>query len=110
MSTRRRPGEKLRLHTISVRLAPDELSVLDDQRQSMRRADYMRLALLNRLPVVVPQVNQAAWSAHGRLAANLNQLLRAVHAGKVHSCPPELLTELIELAGAYRHQLIGLKK
>lgn len=57
MSTRRRSDEALRVHTVSVRLAMDELQVLDERRQRMRRADYVRAAVLDRLPVLIPQAD-----------------------------------------------------
>lgn len=44
----------------------DELQVLDERRQRMRRADYVRAAVLDRLPVLIPQANQSMWVAHGR--------------------------------------------
>ena len=103
MSTRRRSDEALRVHTVSVRLAMDELQVLDERRQRMRRADYV-------LPVLIPQANQSMWVAHGRFGQNLNQLIRAVHLEQVSGCPPELLAELAELIKTYRRALIGLEK
>ena len=110
MSTRRRSDEALRVHTVSVRLAMDELQVLDERRQRMRRADYVRAAVLDRLPVLIPQANQSMWVAHGRFGQNLNQLIRAVHLEQVSGCPPELLAELDELIKTYRRALIGLEK
>ena len=104
MSTRRRSDEALRVHTVSVRLAMDELQVLDERRQRMRRA------VLDRLPVLIPQANQSMWVAHGRFGQNLNQLIRAVHLEQVSGCPPELLAELAELIKTYRRALIGLEK
>ena len=110
VSTRRRSDEALRVHTVSVRLAMDELQVLDERRQRMRRADYVRAAVLDRLPVLIPQANQSMWVAHGRFGQNLNQLIRAVHLEQVSGCPPELLAELAELIKTYRRALIGLEK
>lgn len=107
------PVPDLRTHTVSVRLSDAELAVLDERRElvRMRRGEYLRAAALHRLPQVVPAINRQQWAELARLAANLNQIARAVavNAGlpaDVQAC----LTECREVLVQVRNALVGINE
>jgi len=93
-------------HTVSVRLNPAELALLDDRRAGVRmqRGEYLRSAALHVLPPTVPKVNRAAWAALARTAANLNQIAHRMNAG--HEVA---FDELQAMVTALRDDLIGTR-
>jgi hypothetical protein len=95
-------GEK-RTHTVSVRLADAELALLDGKRGRFRRGEWMRMAGLDRLPPSIPALNVKSYRELNRLAANINQIARAVNCGKQVD-----LLEIRQLLGDLRHRLIGI--
>ena len=70
-----------RTHTVSVRLNAAELERLDALRapRKLKRGAYMRVAFLENLPPVVPEINKEAWLALSKAAANLNQLSKKMN-------------------------------
>ncbi|MBO4525133.1 MAG: plasmid mobilization relaxosome protein MobC [Bacteroidales bacterium] len=94
-------------HTVSVRLNAAELAWLDQARAavSMQRGEYLRAAALGKLPPTIPELNQTAWIALSRAAANLNQIAHRLNAGETLPLA-EVQTEL----AAFRRDLIGVTK
>ena len=72
---------------------------------------WMRRASLSREPLraVVPAVNRDAYAELARLAANLNQLARAAHEGRV-SLSPSLFDLLREIVQALRLEMLGANR
>ncbi|MDD4965997.1 hypothetical protein [Halothiobacillus sp.] len=75
--------ELRRTHVLKIRLRSDEKSLLLDRakHQKMALASYAREAALNRLPMVIPEINREIWSKLAPISANLNQLVRHLNAG-----------------------------
>lgn len=96
-------GEK-RTHTVSVRLNPAELEMLDSKRGPLQRGEWLRVAALDKLPHSIPPLNAQAYAALARSAANLNQLAHRVNAGEQPA-----ISELAELLSEFRQQLLGAK-
>lgn len=104
------PSIELRTNTVSVRLNDAELFKLDEQRAPVRmqRGEYLRCAALHQLPPTIPSVNQAAFAALARSAANLNQVAHAINGAARGS--PILAPSIQEIAAAlddFRRSLIG---
>lgn len=68
------PAE-VRTHCISVRLNQEELIILDSKRGSYKKGEWLRMASLNKIPPVLPEINREAWIMLGRLSQDLNHLL-----------------------------------
>ena len=73
-TTRFSPDE-VRTHCISVRLNQEELFILNSKRGSYKKGEWLRMASLNKLPPVLPEINREAWIKLGSLAQDLNYLL-----------------------------------
>lgn len=95
------PPEQLRTHCVSVRLSPAELEQLDARRGSMQRGEWLRVAALDVLPPVIPELNREAWIELARSAANLNQVAFRLNSGEM----PELDQVRAELI-AFRAALL----
>lgn len=67
--------EQLRTHCVSVRFNHEELQLLNSNRGEKSKGEWLRLASLNRLPVMVPQINIEAWKALADISQRLNKLL-----------------------------------
>ncbi|EBW2650683.1 ATP-binding protein [Salmonella enterica subsp. enterica serovar Newport] len=67
--------DEVRIHCISVRLNQEELIILDSKRGSYKKGEWLRMASLNKLPPVLPEINREAWIMLGRLSQDLNYLL-----------------------------------
>ena len=82
---RRLPQGELRDHTVSVRMNHDELTELDRQRHvggGYLRGEWLRMAWRDQQPETrIPAVNQQAYAALARSAANLNQIARYLNEG-----------------------------
>lgn len=70
------PQHEIRTHCISVRLNEEELNILNNKRGEYKKGEWLRMASLNTLPPVLPEINRAAWVELGRLAQDLNHLLK----------------------------------
>ncbi|EAA7150861.1 ATP-binding protein [Salmonella enterica] len=73
-TTKYSPNE-VRTHCVSVRLNEEELSILDSKRGAYKKGEWLRMASLNKIPPVLPEINREAWTELGRLAQYLNHLL-----------------------------------
>lgn len=80
-------------------------------RAHLTPAEYMRRrALRAPLPVVVPEVNRAAWVELGKLAGNLNQLVRRLNLGQVAAVQPADVATVARVevqVQALRRALVG---
>ncbi|ENL2658470.1 ATP-binding protein [Enterobacter hormaechei] len=69
------PDNEIRSHCISVRLNEEELTILDSKRGQYKKGEWLRIASLNKLPPVLPEINREAWVKLGNLSQDLNHLL-----------------------------------
>lgn len=69
------PDNEIRHHCISVRLNEEELIILDSKRGQYKKGEWLRMASLNKLPPVLPEINHEAWIKLGSLSQDLNHLL-----------------------------------
>ncbi|MCO5784651.1 ATP-binding protein [Citrobacter meridianamericanus] len=75
-NTDKLPHQKIRTHCVSVRLNEEELNILNNKRGEYKKGEWLRMASLNALPPVLSEINRAAWVELGRLAQDLNHLLK----------------------------------
>ncbi|MDM3359263.1 ATP-binding protein [Citrobacter sp. Cb004] len=68
------PHNERRTHCVSVRLNKKELIILDSKRGQYKKGEWLRMASLNKLPPVLPEINREAWIKLGRLSQDLNHL------------------------------------
>lgn len=99
-----KPPEELRTHCVSVRLSAAELEQLDAKRGPLQRGEWLRVAALDRLPPIIPELNRQTYSELARSAANLNQLAFRANSGEM----PEL-GELRAALKQFRDALIGVR-
>lgn len=113
IATRRRHGQEpldpadKRIHCVSVRLNGGELGRLDAQRGKRQRGAWIRKALLDRLPRVIPAINLEAWTMLATAVADLNQYQRSINEGKAHEIPTNVLLALREQVQTLRFALIS---
>ena len=86
------PENEIRHHCISVRLNEEELIILDSKRGQYKKGEWLRMASLNKLPLVLPEINKSAWVELGRLSQDLNRLLTYLDGKSPDSDPT--LTEM----------------
>ncbi|EEV3841280.1 ATP-binding protein [Escherichia coli] len=98
------PHQKIRTHCISVRLNEEEMNILNDKRGEYKKGEWLRMASLNVLPPVLPELNREAWVMLGKLAQELNQLL--AHLDKKQPDSELTRTELF----AVRRQIKALRE
>ncbi|HAO9424098.1 TPA: ATP-binding protein, partial [Escherichia coli] len=79
-------------YCVSVRLNENELSILEEKRGSYKKGEWLRMASLNKLPLVLPEINKSAWVELGRLSQDLNRLLTYLDGKSPDSDPT--LTEM----------------
>ncbi|EDT8795787.1 ATP-binding protein [Salmonella enterica subsp. enterica] len=73
--TARFSPDEVRTHCVSVRLNEEELSLLNNKRGPYKKGEWLRMASLNKLPPVLPEINRDAWIMLGRLSQDLHHLL-----------------------------------
>ena len=66
---------QLRSHCVSVRLNDAELKLLNEKRGRHRKGEWVRLALIEKLPVTVPPINLEAWKSLSEISQKLNKLV-----------------------------------
>lgn len=96
-----------RTHCVSVRLNRDELSMLNAKRGPMKQGEWLRCAALDKLPLVVPEINQEKWRELARAAANLNQISRSLHL--CNDINTEELDQIRKDLMGFRTALLGAK-
>ena len=74
-NTDKLPDNEIRSHCVSVRLNEEELIILDSKRGQYKKGEWLRIASLNKLPPVLPEINREAWVKLGNLSQDLNHLL-----------------------------------
>jgi len=82
----------LRLSCVSVRLNSSELSKLDKERDKHVKGEWLRMCFMKNQPVVVPEINRAAWKMFGEINQRLNEIVN--HLNAKQSCNPLTKTEL----------------
>lgn len=80
-----------RSHLLKIRLRSDEKSLLMNRSNHLKMtlAKYVREAALNRLPIVIPEINREIWLKLSPISANFNQLVHHINAG--------LMPEMVEI-------------
>ncbi|MCT9903015.1 hypothetical protein N7547_12880 [Escherichia coli] len=66
--------QTLRTHCVSVRLNNAELQHLNTKRGSTSKGEWLRMALLLKLPTIVPPVNIDTWKTLGEINQKLNRI------------------------------------
>ncbi|MFV9668452.1 hypothetical protein ACNY68_05570 [Pantoea sp. KXB25] len=93
----------LRLSCVSVRLNSSELSKLDKERDKHAKGEWLRICFMKNQPVIVPEINKAAWKMFADINHKLNELLN--HLNAKQSCSPLTKTELF----AVKRQISDLR-
>jgi len=99
------PVEEVRSHQVKIMLNDKEISLLDDVRGRLNRAEVMRYLLMDKMPAPVPALNTLAWTELSRASANLNQLTHHLNAGGAFEV--EQVKVMLE---RFRAALIGATK
>lgn len=68
------PANRLRKHTITVRLNDIELKHVNDSRNQLSKSCWLRSSALQQLPPSVPELNQDAWQQLTSSLQKLNDL------------------------------------
>ncbi|ESS57087.1 hypothetical protein EDP2_3372 [Enterobacter cloacae S611] len=69
------PVPSLRIHCVSVRFNQAELELLNANRGNKSKGEWLRLTSLDKLPVIVPEINIEAWKSLSDISQKLNRLL-----------------------------------
>ena len=101
--------DQLRSKRLSVYVTEAELAAIEKKAASvgMPAPAFLREAGLDRLPPVIPAINQEAWADLARAAANLNQIIKMFRLEGINK---EKVTELNTTLAEFRKNLIGVKK
>ncbi|ACT12652.1 MULTISPECIES: hypothetical protein [Pectobacterium] len=74
--TKKKPPHNIvRSHCISVRLNNKELALLNERRGRHRKGEWLRMAFLHNLPVIIPAINLDTWKNLGEISQKLNRLV-----------------------------------
>lgn len=71
VQSRKLPPNRLRKHTVTVRLNDSELAQVNDLRKQLSRSSWLRDSALQQLPPSIPELNQDAWQ---QLTVSLQKL------------------------------------
>lgn len=97
--------------TIGVRVTDAEYAVLREKAETLHipPAHWLReAALKRRLPSApVPAINIEEYGKLARLSANLNQLVRLAHEGRVVTINAALIHQLLDEVARLRLALLG---
>ncbi|MGZ4881774.1 MAG: plasmid mobilization protein [Halobacteriota archaeon] len=105
---RRRGPEPLadpRRHCVNVRFNDEEVKLLDSKRKGLARAEWLRCASIDKLPVVIPEINQKAYAELAKVGSNLNQVAKQLNIDTTSKSWEEIVALLKSVRGA----LIGVK-
>ncbi|MBN3197510.1 hypothetical protein H5A20_02170 [Pectobacterium brasiliense] len=75
MSTGNTFNNILRYHCVSVRLNDEELQLLNQKRGRHHKGEWLRMAFLHNLPVVIPAINLDTWKTLSEISQKLNRLV-----------------------------------
>lgn len=79
------PAQSLRIHCVSVRFNKEELEILNRSRGSKSKGEWLRLTSLDKLPVIVPEINIEAWKSLSDISQKLNKLINHLDAKSSNS-------------------------
>lgn len=96
--------DSLRTHCVSVRLNNNELNKLNALRGDYAKGEWLRMASLQKLPMIVPPVNIDTWKTLGEINQKLNRI--AIHIDSKNKDSQLTHTELF----AVKRQLIELRQ
>ncbi|MGZ8174707.1 plasmid mobilization protein [Methylobacter sp.] len=99
------PLDDPRTHSVNVRLNDEELALLDSKKGGMARAEWLRCAALDKLPISIPALNREAYTEIGRIGSNLNQVAKALNIDPSSRTWEEIVALLKSVRGA----LLGVK-
>lgn len=68
-------NESLRIHCVSVRFNKEELEILNSNRGTKSKGEWLRLTSLDRLPPFIPSINLEAWKSLSDISQKLNKLI-----------------------------------
>ncbi|WP_455820546.1 hypothetical protein [Pseudomonas cerasi] len=71
VQSRKLPPNRLRKHTVTVRLNDPELAQVNNLRKQLSRSSWLRDSALQQLPPSIPELNQDAWQ---QLTVSLQKL------------------------------------
>jgi len=74
------PTQSLRIHCVSVRFNKEELEILNSNRGTKSKGEWLRLTSLDRLPPVIPSINLEAWKSLSDISQKLNKLINHLDA------------------------------
>lgn len=69
------PTRSLRIHCVSVRFNEEELEILNSNRGNKSKGEWLRLTSLDKLPVIVPEINIESWKLLSDISQKLNRLI-----------------------------------
>lgn len=69
----------MRTHRIEIRLNSEELATLNARRGALRLRTFIRVAVLDSAPPVIPSINRDALAELHRVGSNLNQIARKLN-------------------------------
>lgn len=102
------PGDK-RIHTVTTRMTTDELAQLDSMIGDMKRGEWMRCAALESFRPIVPEPNIKKWEDLARVAANTNQMAKALNRAEI-VFDDELFKDIDAVLNNLRNALIGVSE
>lgn len=93
--------QMLRTHCVSVRLNNAELSKLNALRGDYAKGEWLRMASLQKLPLIVSSVNIDTWKTLGEINQKLNRI--ALHIDSKSKDSQLTHTELFAVKRLNRH-------
>ncbi|MDC6108686.1 hypothetical protein [Serratia rubidaea] len=69
------PEKSLLAHCVSARFNHEELQLLNTKRGDKKKGEWLRLACLDKLPIIVPAINIEAWKSLSDIYQKLNNLI-----------------------------------
>lgn len=69
------PNQSLRTHCVSVRFNQAELEILNINRRDKSKGEWLRLTSLEKLPVIVPEINIESWKLLSDISQKLNRII-----------------------------------
>lgn len=67
--------DDLRKYCVSARFNKEELELLNLKRNTKSKGEWLRIASLNQLPPIVPEINHATWIKLGEIAQQFNRVI-----------------------------------
>ncbi|MBW5869619.1 hypothetical protein H0I69_17650 [Yersinia enterocolitica] len=68
-------NQSLRIHCVSVRFNQAELENLNINRRDKSKGEWLRLTSLEKLPVIVPEINIESWKLLSDISQKLNRII-----------------------------------